>query len=108
LSSAEARRLKIYECLAYLSSSAQGLFVEPKEYGPLRCIDAMRRLIDLLMELKAVEGEEDVKGLKELKEELDKGIVLLMYSAEDFRRFVVDLNVKLAKKVHEAMKLDQP
>ena len=96
-------REKILEHLAFLTSSASGLFVEPREYGPLRCIDAMRRFIDLVLSLGVVEDEELVRDLQEMRKELDKGVVLLMYSTEEFTKFVSDINRELARKVKQAL-----
>jgi hypothetical protein len=95
--------LQIYEYLTYLSSSAQGLFLEPKEYGPLRCVDAMRRFINVVIGLGIIEGESSVKGLEELKERLEKGVTLLMYSPEKFKEFVTELNIELARKVSKLL-----
>lgn len=99
----EELREKILEYLAFLTSSASGLFIEPREYGPLRCIDAMRRFIDLILSLGIVKDEELIKDLQEIRSELDKGVVLLMYSSEEFTRFVSDINKELARKVKQAL-----
>ncbi len=97
-------RERILEYLAFLSSSASGLFIEPKEYGPLRCIDAMRRFIDLVLGLEIIKDEELVKDLQKMRKELDRGgVVLLMYSNEEFAKFVSDMNRELARKVKQAL-----
>ena len=82
--------LKIYEYLCHLSSSAQGLFLEPGEYRPFRCIDAMRRFIDIVIKLRIIEEENQLRELIELKEKLDKGIVL--HDLKEFENFVRELN----------------
>jgi hypothetical protein len=89
--------IHIFELLAYLASSARGLLEEPREYGPLRCLDAMRRLIDVVLEMKLVEDPEVVKYLQELKDRLQRGMITLMYNVEEFKNFIIDLNRELAK-----------
>lgn len=37
------------ELIAFIVSSARGLVHEPKDYGPMRMIEATRRLSDLLL-----------------------------------------------------------
>lgn len=95
----DKRVLQVFELLAYLASSARGLLDEPREYGPLRCLDAMRRLIDFVLEAKLIDDLEIIKYFEELREKLSKGIITLMYSAEEFKKFVVEVNVEFSGKV---------
>ena len=101
--SKSARVIRVFELMAYLASSARGLLEEPREYGPLRCLDAIRRLIDLALETGLVEDSATVNYLLELKDKLSKGILLVLYNPEEFKKFIVDINVELAKKAVEAL-----
>ncbi|MCI4457825.1 MAG: hypothetical protein JHC19_07115 [Desulfurococcaceae archaeon] len=87
----------ILEFLAFLSSSAQGLFGEPHEYGPLRCVDAIRRFIDLIFKLDVPLDEKFIQELKELRSWIDRDMHLLMYDREKFREFVNNLTKTLAE-----------
>jgi len=92
--------IKIYEYISFLASSARGLLEEPQTYGPFRCLDAITRFIDLIEEL----GYSD-PYLKELKRDIEKGKYLGLVSEEDFKKFIIELNVKLAKKIKELLKI---
>lgn len=94
----DKKTVRVFEILTYLASSARGLLEEPREYGPLRCLDAMRRLIDVVLEIGLIEDEEVAKYLEGLKNKLSQGIVLLMYSAEEFRKFIINVNVELSEE----------
>ena len=52
---------------AYLLSSGRGLLEEPREYGPLRCLDAARRVLSLRADL----GHGDHPGLSELRSRME-------------------------------------
>lgn len=52
---------------AYLLSSGRGLLEEPREYGPLRCLDAARRVLSLRSDL----GHGDHPGLGELRARME-------------------------------------
>ena len=91
---------KIYEFITFLVSSARGLLEEPQSYGPFRCLDAVTRFIDLIKEL----GFED-PYLDELKEEINKNKILVLFDEKKFRDFIIELNVKLAKKVKEMLQI---
>lgn len=95
--------VKLFELLDYLASSARGLFEEPREYGPLRCLDAMKRIIEAALELGLVENAELVGYLKELGERLGKGMLLVLYNVEEFKKFVVEVNVELSAKTLEVL-----
>jgi len=43
----ELLRKQIVDLLGFLLTSAQGLFDEPKSYGPLRLVDAAGRLLEI-------------------------------------------------------------
>ncbi|WP_017602838.1 DUF6092 family protein [Nocardiopsis alkaliphila] len=53
---------------AYLLSSGRGLLEEPRSYGPLRCLDAARRVLRLRVEAGGGENPE----LTSLKERMDE------------------------------------
>ena len=53
---------------AYLLSSGRGLLEEPQGYGPLRCLDAARRVLRLRAEAGGVQHPE----LTSLKERMDE------------------------------------
>ncbi len=90
----------IYELIAFLTSSAEGLLIEPKIYGPLRCLDAASRLIDLMLELGLI-GRDDY--LVKLKEEIDRSKFLVLYDEEKFRESIIKINVELARRVKELL-----
>jgi len=94
----EEERVRIYEFVAYLVSSARGLLVEPQVYGPFRCLEAVSRFIRLLDHL----GIKDAY-LDELKKKIDEGKYLLLMNEEEFRKFVVRLNVELAQEVRNVL-----
>ncbi|MEM0233584.1 MAG: DUF6092 family protein [Candidatus Nezhaarchaeales archaeon] len=96
----EERKMRIYDFIAYLISSARGLLVEPQVYGPFRCLDAVSRFIHLLSDL----GIKD-PYLDELKDEVDKGKYLLLIDESKFKDFIIHLNVKLARKIKEDLNL---
>ncbi len=98
---AEERKLRIYDFVAYLISSARGLLVEPQTYGPFRCLDAVSRFIHVLGEL----GVED-PYLDELRDEVERGKYLLLFDENKFKDFVVGLNIKFAQKVKELLNLN--
>ncbi|MEM0241046.1 MAG: DUF6092 family protein [Thermosphaera sp.] len=97
----EERRLRIYDFIAYLISSARGLLVEPQAYGPFRCLDAVSRFINLLSDL----GVRD-PYLDELKNEVDEGKYLLLIDENKFKDFIVSLNIKLARRIREHLRLN--
>jgi len=99
----EEKRIRIYDFIAYLVSSARGLLVEPQMYGPFRCLDAVSRFIRLLEDL----GIGDAY-LSELRKEIDEYKYLVLTNEEKFREFVVRLNVKLAQKVRNILNLQSP
>lgn len=94
------KKLSIYDFVAYLVSSARGLLIEPQVYGPFRCLDAVSRLIHLLSDL----GVRD-PYLDELRDEVDKGKFLVLVDESKFKDFVVQLNIRLARKIKECLGL---
>lgn len=92
---------KTYELIAYLASSARGLLIEPHLYGPFRCLDAISRFIEFLEKTECIELDE---FLKALKEEVDKGKLLVLVDEEKFKKFIIDLNIKLADRIKEITK----
>jgi hypothetical protein len=56
-SEVDKSKIRFFELLAYLSTSARGLVYEPKLYGPLRLLEAVDRLIDLMDELELADEE---------------------------------------------------
>jgi hypothetical protein len=101
--SASTKTVRVFELIAYLASSARGLLEEPREYGSLRCLDAMRRLIDLALKINLVKDSAIASYLLELKGKLSKGILLLLYNPEEFKKFIVDVNIELARKAVEVL-----
>lgn len=83
--SASTKTVRVFKLIAYLASSARGLLEEPHEYGPLRCLDAMRRLIDVALKINLVEDSAIASYLLELKGKLSKGILLLLYNPKSSR-----------------------
>lgn len=67
---ADQRRLdeELLLLAAYLLSSGRGLLEEPHDYGPLRCLDAARRVLAL----RAGAGGAESPELTSLKERMDE------------------------------------
>lgn len=96
----EEKRLRIYDFIAYLVSSARGLLAEPQLYGPFRCLDAVSRFVQLLNDL----GVRD-PYLEKLKEEIDKGKYLILFDESRFKDFIIHLNIGIARRIKEHLKL---
>ncbi len=81
-----------FELLSFLITSARGLFEEPEIYGPLRLVEAARKLLDI-MEKEGVSSRE----LSELKQYIDENINTVLYGEEEFKKFLDGLVERLAR-----------
>ncbi|WP_240974255.1 DUF6092 family protein [Nonomuraea composti] len=81
---------------AYLLSSGRGLLDEPAAYGPLRCLDAARRVLTLA--IRAGAGNEDVAALRA---ELDDVMCGAM-TERDLDHFLDHLCERLGALLHES------
>lgn len=82
----EEFKYEIIKLIAYMISSARGLILEPKLYGPLRLIDSVSRLIEMLNKKKLVTRE-----LLELKKKIDSKKMVLMSDKEKFVELLDEL-----------------
>jgi hypothetical protein len=74
----------LFDLIGYMLTSARGLLDEPAEYGPLRLVEGVSRLCQLMMENYSAYRE----LLGRLKEEIDGGKFLVTSDMEAFRRMV--------------------
>ncbi|MGM0405583.1 MAG: DUF6092 family protein [Thermoplasmatota archaeon] len=82
-----------FDLLCYMSSSAKGLVDEPKLYGPLRLLESMERIIDVL-ESNDMSNEFYTK----LKEEIKENKYTVMQDEEEFVESIDNIVAMLAKK----------
>ena len=87
-----------YDLFCYMASSARGLIDEPEEYGPLRLIESMERLIDILENEGYIENE---KVYREIKEEIEERKYSVMSDMDEFTELLDDIVVELAKEAPE-------
>lgn len=80
-----------FELLSFLITSARGLLEEPTIYGPLRLVEAARKLLDIIDE-RGLGSQE----LDELKQYIDENINTVLYGEEEFKRFLEELVKRLA------------
>jgi hypothetical protein len=73
----------IKELCLFLVASAEGLFQEPREYGPLRLLQAVRRIAQLL----ETQGSPD-QFLDDKAREIDQDVVSLLEQPTEFQHFV--------------------
>lgn len=81
---------------AYLISSGRGLLEEPRDYGPLRCLDAARRIL----RLRARAGGAQSPELTSLKERMDEVMCGAMVD-RDLAALLDELCDRLAAVVEE-------
>jgi len=85
-----------FDLLCYMSSSSKGLVDEPKLYGPLRLLESMERIIDVL---EANDMSDDFYS--ELKEKIKDNKYLVMQDEERFVRSLDEIVKMLAQKEKE-------
>lgn len=76
---------------AYLLSSCRGLIDEPDDYGVLRCLDAARRALRII-----VDAETGASGLIEVHKRLDQFMYAPMGSEADLPKMLDELCLKLS------------
>lgn len=86
---------ELFELCSYMAASAEGLRNEPKDYGPLRLLEALVRLAELTA---SAYGD---SFLREIAEEVREGQKLIVTDKEAFYRFLEQLVVKFAKEAKE-------
>lgn len=79
------------EMALFLVASAEGLFQEPQEYGPLRLLQGVTRISRLL------EGCISHPFLEAKAQEIDENIESVMEDEVGFRRFVSGLVVDFTR-----------
>ena len=83
--------LQIGQSLCYMGSSARELLDEPASYGPLRLIDSVSRLIEILEEEGIIDKElSHIKGL------IGQGRFLVMTDQDQFRNLLDEVVIALA------------
>lgn len=79
----EAFEDKIFELVSYMVTSARNLLDEPARYGPLRLVDAVSRLIDILQK-----SEYSSHRLDSIREKIESGKLTAMGTEEEFEEFL--------------------
>jgi hypothetical protein len=90
--------------LAYLASAAELTLIEPELYGSFRLVDAASRLLSHLAD-RASGPRGDL--YRELKEEIDREKVLMMWDRERYIEFVRRLPGELARELMRARELGE-
>ena len=88
----EEFKYEIVKLVTYMIVSAKGLVIEPKLYGPLRLIDSVSRLVDILNRKGLA-----TKELLELKKKIDERKMVLMSSNEEFIKLLNELVIDATK-----------
>jgi len=81
---------EFFELIAFMVTSARNLIEETKLYGPLRLVDAVSRLIDVLQ-------KHDLSSprLETIQRQIEEGKYRVMDSEEDFTVFLEGLVMAL-------------
>ena len=79
-----------FELLVYMATSAAGLKGEPKVYGPLRLIESVQRLANLMLQ-----DDPDNEHMKELVAIIESGKRKSMTDEEGFYRMLNEATEKL-------------
>jgi len=81
---------EFFELICFMVTSARNLIQENRLYGPLRLVDAVSRLVDILEKL-------DLKSprLEAIRERIEKGEDTVMESEEKFTAFLENLVMEL-------------
>ncbi len=77
----------------FLVASAEGLFQEPQEYGPLRLLQGVTRIAQLL------EGRASQPFLEAKAQEIDENIESVMEDVDTFREFVSSLVLDFSRYI---------
>ncbi len=94
--SGEDEKPMFFDLFCYMSSSARGLVDEPKLYGPLRLLETMERIIDVM-------EENDISNefYSEIKQDIKENKYTVMQDEEEFVESVDEIVSKLAEKERE-------
>ena len=81
---------EFFELICFMVTSARNLIQENRLYGPLRLVDAVSRLVDILEKL-------DLKSprLEAIQERIEEGEDTVMESEEKFTAFLENLVMDL-------------
>lgn len=85
----------LFDLFCYMSSSAKGLLDEPKSYGPLRLVESMERLIEIIEKNEFFQEKE---VYSEIKEKIKEEKHTVMTDEERFEKFLDDLVQLLAEE----------
>ena len=90
------RREETFNLIAYMITSARGLYDEPADYGSFRLLDATGRLLEIM----EYSGELD-PFLKQLKEEIDaerEGSMDDVRQRQNLERWVITIAQELRRR----------
>ena len=85
---------QIFELASYMAVSARNLLNEPAAYGPLRLVDSVSRLVEVL---EAHDLGSPRLGL--LRDKIDEGKYSVMESEEAFLEFLESVVMHLAEEI---------
>ena len=81
---------EFFELICFMVTSARNLIQENRLYGPLRLVDAVSRLVDILEKLDL-----ESPRLEAIKERIEEGENTVMESEEKFTAFLENLVMEL-------------
>jgi hypothetical protein len=81
---------EFFELICFMVTSARNLIQENRLYGPLRLVDAVSRLVDILEKLNLKSPR-----LKAIQERIEEGENTVMESEEKFTAFLENLVMEL-------------
>ena len=91
----ESLEQELFELTQYLAASAEGLRNEPKNYGPLRLLEVLRRIALVL------ENHYGDEFMKRVSREINENKELVMSDPEEFYEFINRLVIELAREGKE-------
>jgi hypothetical protein len=95
----EDLKKKVMDLLSFMCSSARGCVEEPLLYSPLRIIDSVRRIIDIL-ETVGIKDE----FLEREKRKIEERTNLVMYDEQGFVGLLDELVLDFVKREKEGKK----
>jgi hypothetical protein len=89
---------EILALIGHLLSSAELCLNEPQFYGSFRLLDATSRLLGMLLNKEAAGHD---AFLAQLKQEIDRNKVLMIYDSAGYQDFVQQVPVLVAARLKE-------
>ena len=87
---------EIVQLLCYMITCARGLFDEPVSYGPLRLIESVTRLIEIIEKQKLADNE-----LLTIKELIDQNKFLIKTNQEKFKSVLDEIVIILVNQINK-------